>query len=777
MSAGGGTAARSNPVGRLLLGLAAVAVAFAAADTYVVVLALPDMMAASGLSAEDLQRGAPIVSGFLLGYVAMLPLIGRIADLRGRVPVLVGCLLLFALGSLVTAAAYDLPSVVVGRVLQGVGAGGLLPATLALVADLYPPRERGIPLGVLGAVQELGSVLGPVLGAVVLVFGTWRTIFLLNLAVGLLLAAVIRRTATAARSAGLGEAVGAPRTRFDVWGLVIGGAALTMVVLVMVQPARLVNGVTAGLAFLPVVGSSRWLSPVALAALLLVVLFVVRCLTARAPLLDLRAWGSVLRAVDVLGALYLGLALAGVILAFAGADPEVQVFSRAGPWLLGGSAVAAGLFWWRNRTAAHPLVPPRTLAATPAWGALLVSFFVGSALIAALVDIPIFARITVHTDSQLMAALVLVRFLVGLPAGRSRRRLADPPAAGGCRHRHRDGDGLCRLRLDVDLGARLAGQPRRDRPAGPGGRRHRLRDGAGQRGTARRDRGQRPRRRQCAARGRPHRRQARRHQRADHDRAAPLLRRAGRPAGPPGRLRRRQQPLRRVLPHPQGGRADPAPDDLPRSGGLLPRRRSGGARGVPPRGHPEGPLRRGARHRPGLTGACVVRYRRPVTDSAFDDLLDANRRFSEQFALSGFDGIAHAGVAIVTCMDSRIDPLGIVGLSPGDAKIFRNPGGRVTDQALEALVLAVHLLNVSRVLVIPHTRCAMASSSEDALRARVAESAGVDASWQRFHVVEDQEAALDEDVRRVTSHPLVPDTVAVGGFVYDVDTGLLDRKV
>jgi carbonic anhydrase len=166
----------------------------------------------------------------------------------------------------------------------------------------------------------------------------------------------------------------------------------------------------------------------------------------------------------------------------------------------------------------------------------------------------------------------------------------------------------------------------------------------------------------------------------------------------------------------------------------------------------------------------------PVPDAAFDDLLDANRRFADRFALAGFDGVAHAGVAIVTCMDSRIDPLGIVGLKPGDAKIFRNPGGRVTDQALEALVLAVHLLNVDRVLVVPHTRCAMASSSEDELRARVGESAGVDASWQRFHVVTDQVAALADDVHRVQSHPLIPDTVAVGGFLYDVDTGLLERK-
>ncbi|GAA2002254.1 MULTISPECIES: carbonic anhydrase [Nocardioides] len=161
----------------------------------------------------------------------------------------------------------------------------------------------------------------------------------------------------------------------------------------------------------------------------------------------------------------------------------------------------------------------------------------------------------------------------------------------------------------------------------------------------------------------------------------------------------------------------------------------------------------------------------------FDDLMSANRTFAEDFRYGGFDGVAAAGVALVTCMDSRIDPLGMIGLVPGDAKIFRNPGGRVTPQALEALVLGVHLLNVQRVLVVPHTRCAVASNSEAELRERVAASAGQDASWQQFHVVEDQVAALAEDVAKVRSHPLVPDSVLVGGFLYDVDSGLLEQKV
>ncbi len=166
-----------------------------------------------------------------------------------------------------------------------------------------------------------------------------------------------------------------------------------------------------------------------------------------------------------------------------------------------------------------------------------------------------------------------------------------------------------------------------------------------------------------------------------------------------------------------------------------------------------------------------------VTDDAFDDLITANRTFADDFTLGGFDGVAHAGVAIVTCMDSRIDPLRLVGLQPGDAKIFRNPGGRVTEAALEALVLGVHLLNVQRILVVPHTRCAMASATEAELRERISASAGTDATWHRFHVVEDQDAALREDVQRVRTHPLVPDTVSVGGFLYDVDTGLLERRV
>lgn len=419
---------------RLLLGLAAGAVAFAAADTYVVVLALPDMMASAGLSAEELQRAAPIVSGFLLGYVAMLPLIGRIADLRGRTPVLVAALVLFCVGSLVTAAAYDLPSLVVGRFVQGVGGGGLVPVTLALVADLYPPERRGVPLGVVGAVQELGSVLGPLLGALVLAVGDWRDIFWLNLAVGLVLAAAVRALA---REAPPSETTRRRRLP-DLVGLALLAVLVVGVLLVMRQPTGLVTSVQWGGPFVPFAdGGSVWASPIGLVSVGIGVVLLAWCALAPRPLVDLRGWIAVARQADLVGAGLLAVALGGVILAFATADPEVQVFSPAGPWYLAVAAVAVVLLVLHQRRARDPLVPRGAFASRSAWGALVVSFVVGSALIAALVDIPIFARLTVASGSQLQAALVLVEFLVALPVGALaggylvRRLPSGPVAAAG----------------------------------------------------------------------------------------------------------------------------------------------------------------------------------------------------------------------------------------------------------------------------------------------------------------------------------------------------------
>src|SRR5882757_7008641 len=97
----------------------------------------------------------------------------------------------------------------------------------------------------------------------------------------------------------------------------------------------------------------------------------------------------------------------------------------------------------------------------------------------------------------------------------------------------------------------------------------------------------------------------------------------------------------------------------------------------------------------------------------FDDLLDANRRYRSEFHDSGVAGTAAKGLAVVTCIDSRIDPLALLGLRPGDAKIIRNAGARVTDDALRSVVIAVNLLGVNRVCVVQHTDCAMVGQTDE----------------------------------------------------------------
>ncbi len=379
--------------------------ALAAADTYVVVLALPDMMAGVGLGTDELQRATPIISGFLLGYIAVLPLIGRLSDLVSRQVVLRFSLSVFVIGSAVTAVSVELPVLVGGRVLQGIGGGGLVPATLALVADLWPPERRGTPLGVVGAVQELGSVLGPLLGAAVLAVADWRAIFWLNVVLGVVIAGVMVLT-------GGREARPQPRVLTTVLGLATVAAGL----LTLVAPASLADDVTLGIPFVPFVGTDRLATPIGAFTVVLLL-----ATLATSPLSSESLLG-VWRRVDLLGALLIGVALGSLVLTFASADPEREV---VGPWgwalvPLGLAAVAAYL--WRHRTARDPLVPRGVMSTGSDGGrsrvipALLVSLLAGVALVGIVVDIPILARLTV-TGSQTVAALVLVRFLVAVPVG------------------------------------------------------------------------------------------------------------------------------------------------------------------------------------------------------------------------------------------------------------------------------------------------------------------------------------------------------------------------
>lgn len=159
----------------------------------------------------------------------------------------------------------------------------------------------------------------------------------------------------------------------------------------------------------------------------------------------------------------------------------------------------------------------------------------------------------------------------------------------------------------------------------------------------------------------------------------------------------------------------------------------------------------------------------------FDDLLERNQAYAETFREGGFDGVAHAGVMVITCMDSRIEPLRMLGLNLGDAKILRTPGGRVTPDATVGCILGVHLLNVDRIMVVPHTRCAMASGDDQDIAESILSRDGTDIRGMTLGATTDQRAALDFDVRALASHPLVTGFAEVGGFVYDVDTGLIKQ--
>ena len=163
----------------------------------------------------------------------------------------------------------------------------------------------------------------------------------------------------------------------------------------------------------------------------------------------------------------------------------------------------------------------------------------------------------------------------------------------------------------------------------------------------------------------------------------------------------------------------------------------------------------------------------PQTD-VFADVVAANETHAAAYRTTGRPGRAAKRLALLTCMDSRIDPLAMLGLQAGDAKILRNAGARVTDDVLRTLVLASYLLDVDRVMVVAHTDCRMAGGSEDDVHKAVAEAGGPDTRSLSFLTTDDQESSVRSDVQRIRSWPYLPG-LAVGGFVYDLQSGRLRR--
>jgi carbonic anhydrase len=155
----------------------------------------------------------------------------------------------------------------------------------------------------------------------------------------------------------------------------------------------------------------------------------------------------------------------------------------------------------------------------------------------------------------------------------------------------------------------------------------------------------------------------------------------------------------------------------------------------------------------------------------FDDILAANRSFAEGFDRAGLAPRAARQFALVTCMDTRVAPLEILGLQPGDAKILRNAGGRVTPDVLRSLILATWLLDVRRIAVMQHTRCALASRTDSDVIGDLTRAGADDAASWEFLAMPDPDDSLRQDVASVRACPLLAPDVEVTGWRYDVDTG------
>ncbi|KUH90705.1 MFS transporter [Mycobacterium sp. IS-1556] len=258
---------RSNR--RIAISAGGLAVLLGALDTYVVVAIIRDIIVDLSIPVNQLQRVTPIITCYLLGYIAAMPLLGRASDRFGRKFILQLSLAGFAVGSVVTAMSNDLVPMVVGRTIQGVASGALLPVTLALAADLWATRNRASVLGGIGAAQELGSVLGPLYGiGVVALLNTWRDVFWINVPLALVAMVLIHFSLPARLKSEDPE-------RVDVVGGVLLAVALGLTVIGLYNPAP------DGKKILPSYGL-----PVLLAAALALVLFFVWERFARTRLID-----------------------------------------------------------------------------------------------------------------------------------------------------------------------------------------------------------------------------------------------------------------------------------------------------------------------------------------------------------------------------------------------------------------------------------------------------------------------------------------------------------
>ncbi len=158
--------------------------------------------------------------------------------------------------------------------------------------------------------------------------------------------------------------------------------------------------------------------------------------------------------------------------------------------------------------------------------------------------------------------------------------------------------------------------------------------------------------------------------------------------------------------------------------------------------------------------------------TATDRLIAANQDFAATFDRGGLDAPPATGVAVVACMDARIDVYRVLGLTEGDAHVIRNAGGVATDEVIRSLAISQHKLGTTEVVVIGHTRCGMEGLDENELARTLDEEAGAPREWA-IGAFDDVAAAVGDSVARIRESPFLRRSQSVRGFVYDVDTGAL----
>ncbi len=160
--------------------------------------------------------------------------------------------------------------------------------------------------------------------------------------------------------------------------------------------------------------------------------------------------------------------------------------------------------------------------------------------------------------------------------------------------------------------------------------------------------------------------------------------------------------------------------------------------------------------------------------SVYDAFLSANENYAAGFDVEG-DGAKPMPparkVAVVTCMDARLDPARFLGLEIGDAHVIRNAGGRVSEDAIRSLVISERLLGTTEIVVIHHTDCGMLTFSNGDLATKIQQDLGVDVGNRDFLPFSDLEQSVRDDVSMIKNSPLIPNDIPVSGAIYDVHTG------